>query len=150
MERGFARLYRRRLINDMQAKLKRKFRQENAPFHWQRAMRARSFLEFDDAVTAPLHGFSGAGDYYRRSSCLPYLRLIAKPTLIVHAEDDPFLDPTAIPQPSDLSASVTLELSRTGGHVGFLEAYAAGRPRMWLPERVLDFLQSGPARSPDA
>ena len=89
-------------------------------------------------MTAPIHGFSGADDYYARASSAPFLRFIEVPTLIVHAEDDPFMSPEVIPSEEELSERVTLELSARGGHVGFVSGSLL-EPRYWLEERAPAF-----------
>ncbi len=81
----------------MKFAMTRKFDRHTAAFDWERAMNARTFAEFDDAVTAPLHGFSGKQDYYDRCSSVHYLRGIETPTLIINALDDPFMTPDVIP-----------------------------------------------------
>lgn len=105
-----------------------------------RARRARSFYEYDDAVTAPLHGFAGADDYYARSSSLAYLDRITVPTLLISAEDDPFLPRAVLDQVRRVaSPAVQLVVTKRGGHVGFI-AGSIMRPRYWGEERVVEFL----------
>ena len=142
LDQGFSRVYQRYLLKSMKASVARKFNRDTAAFDWDRAMSARTFAEFDDAVTAPLHGFAGMSDYYDRCSSRRFLRDIKVATLIVNAADDPFMTPDIIPGADELSDSVTLEVSDTGGHVGFVEGGTPWRPRYYLPRRVLDFLES--------
>ncbi|WP_198650340.1 alpha/beta fold hydrolase family protein [Oceanimonas marisflavi] len=94
-----------------------------------------SLREFDERITAPVHGFAGADDYYRRCSGLPRLSDIATPTLILHAADDPFMTDAVIPETATLAPAITYELSRHGGHVGFIQGLP-WRPRYWLEQRV--------------
>lgn len=101
-----------------------------------RAQAARTLRDFDDAVTAPLHGFLGADDYYARSSAGPLLGTVRTPTLLLHAANDPFLPPTALPRREGLPAAVTLEVTDRGGHVGFVHGAPPGRVD-WLPQRLL-------------
>jgi predicted alpha/beta-fold hydrolase len=96
----------------------------------------RSIREFDDRLTAPLHGFADAEDYYARCSSRGFLHRIRCPTLILHAADDPFMRPDVVPRPEELSSDVTLELSPRGGHVGFV----SGVGRYWLEDRVPEFI----------
>ena len=96
-----------------------------------------SILDFDDAITAPLHGFRNASDYYERCSSIHFLPGIAVPTLLIQAGDDPLIPLAALPDPSQLSASTCLELSARGGHVGFV----CGRHSDWLERRILRFLR---------
>ena len=96
-----------------------------------------SILDFDDAITAPLHGFRNASDYYERCSSIHFLPGIVVPTLLIQASDDPLIPLAALPDPSQLSASTCLELSAKGGHVGFV----SGRHSNWLERRILRFLR---------
>ncbi|MGI9233818.1 MAG: hydrolase [Woeseiaceae bacterium] len=138
---GFSRLYRRYLLKRMKSAVTRKFDPHTAAFDWDRAMNAQSFAEFDDAVTAPLHGFRGKQDYYDRCSSVHYLKGIEKPTLIINAVDDPFMTPQVIPTADRLSTEVTLEVAENGGHVGFIDGGPPWRPTFYLPARILEFLE---------
>lgn len=140
LDNGFSRFYQRYLLKSMKAAVARKFNRDTAAFDWDRAMNARTFAEFDDAVTAPLHGFAGMADYYDRCSSRRFLRDIKVATLIVNAVDDPFMTPDIIPGEDELSENVLLEVSDTGGHVGFVEGGTPWRPKYYLPRRVISFL----------
>lgn len=144
---GFSRVYQHYLLKRMKLAVTRKFDQYTAAFDWHRTMKARTFAEFDDAVTAPLHGFSGKDEYYDRCSAVGYLADIQRPTLIINALDDPFMTPAVIPDSGQLSDSVRLEVSRHGGHVGFVSGGTPWRPQYFLPKRIIDFLDSGIAES---
>ena len=100
----------------------------------------RTFRQFDHAITAPLHGFSGVDDYYERSSCKQFLQHIAIPTLMLQARDDPFLPEAALPDEADLGSTVTLEISRRGGHVGYISGWNPLQPIYWLEQRILQHL----------
>lgn len=102
--------------------------------------RSRTLREFDDIVTAPLHGFRDTDDYWTRASSKPWLPRIAIPTLVLNARNDPFLPARALPSPTEVAAAVTLEYPETGGHVGFLSPPFPGA-QGWLPGRILGFLQ---------
>jgi predicted alpha/beta-fold hydrolase len=104
----------------------------------ERLDRLDTFRSFDDQVTAPLHGFTGVDDYYRRSSSRQFLKRIRTPTLILQALDDPFLFPDAVPNNDELGPGITLELSRRGGHVGFVAGRWPWKPRFWLDERLCE------------
>ena len=107
---------------------------------FERGLRATSFREFDDAITAPLHGFAHADDYYERSSSAQYLPRIRTHTLLLHAQDDPFLPADAIPY-SNISRNSFLNsmITEHGGHVGFIHGTPA-RPRFWAEETAARFL----------
>ncbi len=109
-------------------------------------MAAKTFAEFDDAVTAPLHGFDGKQDYYDRCSSVNYLGAITKPTLIINALDDPFMTSDVIPDAERVSESVTIEVSDHGGHVGFIDGGTPWNPDFYLPDRITSFLDPFMAR----
>lgn len=142
LRQGFSRNYQARLLRDLGEHIIRKQAVAPAPAHVNIAavLNARDFFEFDDAWTAPLNGFRDAGDYYTRSECGAFLSAIRRPTLIVHAKDDPFMGPDILPRLEDLSPCVTLELPETGGHVGFVSAGRWGEPRFWLEAHLADYL----------
>jgi uncharacterized protein len=140
LTRGLSRIYQQRLIADLRAKMQRKFSRGACPIDLHRAGRSRNFWEFDDCVTAPLHGFADVHDYYARSSSRQFLGGIRVPTLILHAEDDPFMSPEVIPSPDELSPCTRLEVSARGGHVGFVQGAVPWRPRYWIEERIPGFL----------
>jgi len=94
--------------------------------------------EFDDRITATLHGFEDAEDYYRRCSSINFLPGIQARTLLIQSEDDPMIPPAALPQIDELPESVALELSNRGGHVGFI----AGLRKSWLEQRIARFITS--------
>lgn len=106
----------------------------------ERIRRARSFRDFDDAATAPLHGFEGAADYYERSSSRAYLGQIRVPTLLIHAADDPFLPERAFPY-AEVADNPFLSaiMTRRGGHVGFIGG-SPWRPHFWLESEAAGWL----------
>lgn len=97
-----------------------------------------SIWEFDDKITAPLHGFEGAVDYYRRCSSLGFLKGIEADTLLIQSRNDPMIPLQSIPKPEELPASVQLQLTDKGGHVGFVSS----SPGNWLEQRILNFMQA--------
>ena len=141
LNHGFSRTYQRYLLKRMKQSIGRKFDRHTAAFDWDKAMSARTFAEFDDLVTAPLHGFDGMQDYYDRCSSTNFLAEIERPTLVINALDDPFMTPEVIPAEEDLSANVTLEVAKAGGHVGFINGGTPWNPTFYRPTRILDFLQ---------
>ena len=145
LSHGLSRIYDRYLLRALLAGAKKKSAQlSQAGLDVVSILQCPSIREFDERLTAPLHGFSDAIDYYTRCSSRSFLRSIEVPTLILHAADDPFMSDSVVPQPEELSASVTVELSQAGGHVGFV----AGAGRYWLEERIPEFLTAGLLRSP--
>jgi len=133
---GFNRVYARHFLRTLIPAAEAKARRFPGRFDIQRARAALTLRDFDDAVTAPLHGFLDADDYYARSSAGPLLGAICTPTLLLHAANDPFLPVAALPQHQQLPAAVMLEVHRHGGHVGFVHGALPGRID-WLPARLL-------------
>jgi uncharacterized protein len=142
LRRGFSRVYDRWLLRSLRASFRRKSAQVDLGLPLSRADLARisCLREFDDKITAPLHGFAGADDYYQRSSSRPYLAQIEVPTLILQARDDPFMTEAVLPAETELSTAVTLELSERGGHVGFISGNNPFAPEYWLERRIPEFL----------
>lgn len=138
---GASRFYQWRLLTALRRKMYRKLRTRPMPVDYDDIARGRDFYDFDDRVTAPLHGFADAVSYYRDASCGQYLKGIARPTLIIHALDDPFMSPQVVPAPDALPEQVRLELSDRGGHVGFVCGGTPLRPRYWLDTRIPQFLE---------
>lgn len=137
METGVARVYVRKLLRSLRQKLLHRAGELGPHVDLGRAMRARTFREFDDAATAPLHGFGSADDYYRQSSSASFIGGVRAPTLVLHSRDDPFLPPSAIPEAAlRANPAITPVLTDAGGHVGFVSGAVPGRPGFWA-ERAL-------------
>ena len=141
MNRGFSRFYQWWLVRHLKRSYARKLNRHAGLLSHSALRRLRSFYEFDDAITAPLHGFAGALHYYTVSSSRQFLRHIRIPTLILQAADDPFMPASVIPSSQELSPSIQLEVHRHGGHVGFVTGRWPWRPRYWLEQRIPGWLQ---------
>jgi len=120
-ETGLARAYVWRLLWSLRRKVRARAHDLGDRMDVPAALAARTFRAFDDAATAPLHGFRDASDYYARSSSGPLLPHVSVPTCLIHARDDPFLPAEAIPMAA-IRGNPVLEpaISTTGGHVGFV------------------------------
>jgi len=140
LERGVSQIYQQHLLQKLRKSVTGKSTRHTLPFPVARLAELRTFRQFDHAITAPLHGFSGVDDYYERSSSKQFLKSIAVPTLMLQARDDPFLPEDALPQEADLSDTVTLEVSRHGGHVGYVSGWNPLQPLYWLEQRILQHL----------
>ncbi len=140
LARGFNRVYTRMFLNSLKARGLEKWQRYPMAFDRARMLRARNLRQFDDVVTAALHGFDGVEDYYRRASAKAWLRHIELPTLMISARNDPFVPSWSLPQADALSSSVTAEFPAEGGHVGFVSGSFPGHLQ-WLPTRVLEFFQ---------
>ena len=140
LDAGLSReIYTRIFLGTLKKKTFEKLRRQSIAVDARRLEKARTFWEFDDTVTAPLHGFLGADDYWARSSSGPWLKHIRVPTLVLNARNDPFMPESAldaIKDSGEVPANVVLEFPRSGGHAGF-----PGRDR-WLARRVLEFFSS--------
>jgi predicted alpha/beta-fold hydrolase len=102
----------------------------------------RDFVEFDQGITAPMFGFSGADDYYARASSQPVLGSISVPTLLVNAQDDSFLTRECFPvDEATKSPAFHLEMPAHGGHVGFVGDRVAEVPGWyWSERRAVEWL----------
>lgn len=120
LNKGITRGYQRYLIKQMCEH--HEVKRERYPELGLKATTAEldNFWKFDDALTAPLHGFEDVHHYYSKCSARQYLKDIKVPTHILYAIDDPFFTRDVLPTESELSSEVTLELSKHGGHVGFI------------------------------
>jgi predicted alpha/beta-fold hydrolase len=137
LDRGLSReLYTRMFLKTLKKKTFEKMQRLQISVDRARVMNARTFWQFDDAVTAPLHGFLGADDYWARSSSAPWLARIRIPTLVVNARNDPFMPASVLDSLGELPPNVVLEFPRGGGHAGFPGS------RRWLARRVLEFLSA--------
>lgn len=139
LQRGFSRIYDRWLLMSLLSSLKRKRRKVDLDLDLA-GRRISSIRAFDEHVTAPLHGFSSADDYYTKASSRPYLPRIQTPTLILQARDDPFLTEEVLPSASELGPDVILEISEAGGHVGYISGSNPFSPVYWLEQRIPEFL----------
>jgi len=136
---GFNLVYMRHFLKSLKRKSDAKLAQYPGLFDRRRMLRSRDFFDFDDAVTAPMHGFASCFDYWERSSCRRFLAGIRVPTLVLNARNDPFVPARALAARDEASDRVTLDYPAEGGHVGFPQGLPPGRLD-WLPERTIDWL----------
>ena len=144
MDKGFSKIYQKRLLKDLNRALDKKYdlhdMQTLIGLRREDINNLKTFWEFDDVYTAPIHGFKSAQDYYTQCSSKQYLKWITTPTLIIHAEDDPFMTSDVIPKEDELSCSITLDVSPHGGHVGFVSG-TLFEPIYWSEDRVVEFFK---------
>jgi uncharacterized protein len=139
LSRGLNMIYTRVFLQTLKPKCLQKLEQHPRLFDRDAMLRSRTLYEFDNVVTAPLHGFRDTNDYWHRASARHVLDDITVPTLVMNARNDPFLPARHLPQKA--ARRVTLDYPAQGGHVGF--AVGAPRGRIdWLPQRMLHFLES--------
>jgi len=135
LSRGFNRLYALNFLITLRRKSVAMLERHPGLFDAKQVEASRDFFDFDELVTAPLHGFRSARDYWQRSSCRQFLGGITVPTLIINALNDPFLPVEALARPAEVSPAVALHYPREGGHVGFLRGAPPGRLD-WLAEQL--------------
>jgi predicted alpha/beta-fold hydrolase len=148
---GAARIYQLPMLKHMKRILHTKHVRNSVPLpdgvDIKRVLEAPDFLALADCYTAPMTGHRDATDYCASMECGRYLAQIRRPTLIVHGLDDPFMVPGIVPDATELAPSVRLEISPTGGHVGFVAAGEWGQPEFWLERRIPEFLDAALQRS---
>jgi predicted alpha/beta-fold hydrolase len=146
--RGFNRVYTAEFLRTLRPKALAQIDRFPGLADRTRVAGARDFHEFDDAFTAPLHGYRDVADYWTRASSLSDLPRIRVPTLVLNARNDPFLPAHRLPDATAISPSVTLEQPRSGGHVGFVSGPFPGNVH-WLPTRLCRFFtESGRSDPP--
>lgn len=131
-------VYTQHFLRTMKLQSEARLQQFPELFDAPRMRAATTLREFDDTVTAPLHGFAGVDDYWRRASALPLLSGIKLPTLLLMPRNDPFLADACYPHLEQCPPAVTLETPAAGGHVGFSGGHGASRD-LWLPTRIINF-----------
>ncbi len=145
INRGFSRMYQGYLLKSMVNTLLTKMQQLDytglLKVNQQQIRKFTSFREFDEHITAPLHGFANANDYYQQASSVNRLHAIFTPTLVLHAKDDPFMHPSILPSAQSLSPYVGIEVSEYGGHVGFMQG-VPWRPKIWMQQRANRFFEA--------
>jgi predicted alpha/beta-fold hydrolase len=142
LNRGFNRVYERLFLATLKPKAVAKARRFPGSARAEAIVRARSLREFDDAYTAPVHGFRDADDYWRRASGKPWLRAVKVPHLVLNARNDPFVPAASLPTEREVSRFVHLEQPEGGGHVGFARGAPPGSLD-FLPQRLFEFFERG-------
>lgn len=139
---GFCKVYTARFLRTMKKNSLAKLRRHPGIFREDVMLAARNLREFDNEVTAPLHGFKDTDDYWTRASAKPGLINVKVPALVLNALNDPFLPAAALPGKHQVSPMVTLDFPAQGGHVGFVEGGFPGSGD-WMPRRVFHFFDHG-------
>jgi predicted alpha/beta-fold hydrolase len=150
IDRGFSRVYQYHFLQSLRRKALAKLTHYPTLVPRAKVEAARTLYEFDDVVTAPVHGFSSADDYYTRSSSIHYLARIRIPTLLLSAFDDPFLPADVLHDVHRIAANndlVETDFPRVGGHVGFVSGKNPWRPFYYAEWRVTEFLEGALSRT---
>lgn len=138
---GMGRIYTHYFLRSLVRKAQAKHEILREVVDFDGVLGARTLREFDEVATAPLHGFSSASEYYREASSGPILPSIRVPTLLLHALDDPFLPPEAVPERAvDVNPWLLGSFPKTGGHVGFVEGVTPWRPGFWAEAEAARYL----------
>jgi predicted alpha/beta-fold hydrolase len=137
---GFCRYYTWRFLRTMKPRSLAKWNAHPGAFDKDAMLASKTLREFDNVVTAPLHGFKDTDDYWTRASSKPGLVNVRVPTLLLNAQNDPFLPAWALPGENEVSRDVVREFPKHGGHVGFLSATEGPR---WMARRVFRFFEIG-------
>ncbi len=141
LQKGFSQVYQKHLLDRMKKNLRNKMTVVSYPQGFNPDIKKiKNFVQFDDLITAPLHGFNDASHYYQSASALTYLKQIQHRTLIIHAKDDPFMTTKVIPTEAQLSDNIDYEISEKGGHVGFV-CGTIRHPKFWLEQRIPHWLK---------
>ena len=139
LERGVSKIYRKHLLISLRKTYIEKFRQMKSPIDVD-VTQLKSFWEYDDKVTAPLHGFSGAREYYEKCSSRQFLKDINVSTRIIHSSDDPFMFETTVPDAEELNRNIDFLLTCGGGHVGFVSGSSLISLNYWAENKVIEFI----------
>jgi uncharacterized protein len=143
INQGLSKIYQRYLIEMLKQSAQEKIEQFNLDkFDLDEISKADSIWQFDELYTAPSNGFKNAKDYYNQSSSADLLSRIDIPCLFIHAKDDPFLCNKHLSSLTLTSNNITFELSKRGGHVGFVTGNNPFKPEFWLEQRVPNFLSN--------
>ena len=144
IENGFSRIYQKHLLTSLRDDLRLKMESRNVGLDitLDQLPELTTFRKFDERVSAPMNGFANAEDYYTKTRCDAVLQYISVPTLILNARNDPLVPSDLIPDESDVSDHVTMEISDHGGHLGFVSGRWPWSAKFWLDERAPEFLES--------
>jgi len=157
INRGFSTLYQRFFLKSLKGKVRQKVARFPDLVAADRFAALRTLEDFDDAITAPLHGYRDAVDYYTRASSLPALPGIRLKTLLLSAVDDPMLPPEVLDEvreAAQANPALHIEFVPRGGHAGFVSGSVPWRPFYYAEYRVCEFFarcfQQTPAAVPVA
>lgn len=143
MERGANRLYEWHFMHSLRQRIRRKARMYPDRYDTRGLWRIWSIRAFDDRFTAPHHGFKDASDYYYRAAAMRVVDRIRVPTLIMTAEDDPFIPVAPFRDPRVTgNPHITLRITRHGGHCGYVEDARDGYDGYWAEQRIVEFVAS--------
>jgi predicted alpha/beta-fold hydrolase len=142
LERRSNWIYQWNFVRDLKARMRRKDAHRPGAFDLSGLGGVRTVRQFDAMYTAPHFGFASAEDYYHRASAMRIVERISVPALIITAEDDPFVPAAPFRDPKVTgNPHITLELSRHGGHCGFVGPASDGDDGYWAENRIIEFVR---------
>jgi len=143
LERPDNSLYQWNFVRDLKRRMQRKDRFHPGGFDLTRLSAIKTVREFDEVYTAPYFGFRNAEDYYHRASAMRVIDRVSVPTLIITAEDDPFVPSPPFHDPKVTgNPHIDLRLSEHGGHCGFVGPRSADDDGYWAESRIVEFVSS--------
>ncbi len=140
LQTGLSKIYREHLLTSLRKTYHEKFKIITSPLNVD-VNQLKSFWDYDDKITAPLHGFAGAQDYYDKCSSRQFLKTIEVPTRIIHSVDDPFMFNDTAPDRAELSQQIDFLLTTRGGHVGFISGTTPVSLYSWSEQKIIEFLK---------
>jgi hypothetical protein len=149
ISQGFSRVYERNFLRSLVAKVERKLEHHPDLVARERLPGLRTLYDFDDVVTGPVHGFTGAEDYYAQSSSIRYLDRVRVPTLLLSAVDDPFLPAPVLDEVRAIAAhnpALLVEFHAKGGHVGFIAGRVPWRAEWYAERRTFEYVATHAGR----
>jgi len=139
LEQGVSKIYREHLLKSLRKTYIEKFKLLKSPLNVD-VKNLKNFWDYDDKVTAPLHGFSGAQEYYDKCSSRQFLRNIHVQTRIIHSLDDPFMFEATVPEKDEVNNNIDLLLTKHGGHVGFISGSTPLNLCFWCECKIIEFI----------
>jgi len=145
IEQGFSKNYQEHLLKALRSTLLEKYKKFDMKsllgIDEEVVKNIKTIREFDERYTAVIHGYDSAYDYYQKCSAKQFLKDITTPTLIIHALDDPFMTPEILPKEEEISSHITINISKHGGHVGFIEG-SIFKPTYWLDKQIVSHIKA--------
>lgn len=138
LDSGFNQVYTHHFLSTLKYKAFEKLEKFPGLFDAKALSKCRTIYDFDNIVTAPLHGFKNTDDYWQQSSSKQWLPHIQVPTLLINAQNDPFMPASVLPEADEVSTAVTREFPDEGGHAGFILPPFPGKLD-WLPRTMISF-----------
>lgn len=137
MEKPQNKVYLSRFLKSLKSKIILKSQKMPGSLNIEKIAQINTFVAFDNRYTGPIHGFEDATDYYSKCSSLYFVHKIKIPTLLVNAQNDPFLSEECFPYKEAMSSSnFHFEAPLSGGHCGFI---TLGNDTNWAEQRAIDF-----------